>query len=280
MNLTTHEKIKAPSTSIIFLMSFPPRLLQGSIFYSASLATGRPPSQLSVDTCGPLRNQTSTTLIHCFHITTMKTTSFIAAAASIALPHVRAQLRKVNYPQPVRVLEEDDGKRGLMHTEEHTVVFDECVGKHTTACEGMIQEAVSNHPEMFEGMTALDYEVLNVRTIGDIGYFNVGLRTNQEETHVAGILGDGMVFYPFDWCASANDCYAIGPWDCHLGSPLTVDQCCNVIKSDVTDPDVNGNMIHCVASPPMGSASKPIDHGRVIIHRDANNIVQYPPRNE
>ena len=66
----------------------------------------------------------------------------------------------------------------------------------------MIQDAVDANPEMFEGFTALDYEVLDVRTTGDAGYFNVGLRTNQEETHVAGILGDSMVFYPWDWCAS------------------------------------------------------------------------------
>ena len=78
----------------------------------------------------------------------------------------------------------------------------------------------------------------------------------------------------------ANDCYAIGPWDCQVGSPLTVEQCCNIIKSDVTDPDVNGNEINCVADPPMGSDTKPIDHGRVIIHIDANNMVQHPPRNE
>lgn len=210
----------------------------------------------------------------------MKITSLIAAAASVALPYARAQLRKANDPQSVRVLDEDDGKRGLMHTDEHTVVFDECVGRHITVCETMIQDAVDANPEMFEGFTALDYEVLDVRTTGDAGYFNVGLRTNQEETHVTGILGDSMVFYPWNWCASANDCYAIGPWDCQVGSPLTVEQCCNIIKSDVTDPDVNGNEINCVADPPMGSDTKPFDLGRVIIHIDANNMVQHPPRNE
>ena len=50
---------------------------------------------------------------------------------------------------------------------------------------------------------------MNVRTSEAPNYNLVGLRTNLEETHVVGVLGDGMVFYPWDWCLA-------GTFLCHL----------------------------------------------------------------
>ena len=74
-------------------------------------------------------------------------------------------------------------------------------------------------------------------------------------------------------------CYDIGPWDCNIGTPLTVEQCCTMIKASVPDVDVNGNNIDCYVDPPIGSISKPIDHGRVriIVNED---VVVRPPKNE
>jgi hypothetical protein len=43
-------------------------------------------------------------------------------------------------------------------------------------------------------------EALRSRNYTDLGYNLVSLRTNYAETHVVGVLGDGMVFHPFPWC--------------------------------------------------------------------------------
>lgn len=67
-----------------------------------------------------------------------------------------------------------------------------------------IDQHMSEHPDEFLGEAPLQYEILNVRQEGGNGYYNVGLRTNLEETHVVGVLGDGMVFYPFDWCTGMS----------------------------------------------------------------------------
>ncbi|KAL7523478.1 hypothetical protein ACHAWF_000542, partial [Thalassiosira exigua] len=161
-----------------------------------------------------------------------------------------------------------------------TVIFEECVGIHLTDCQALIQADVEAQPELFGNRTALDYEVMPVRSSADPEYYKVGLRTNEAETHVVGILKDGMVFYPWDWCTAEDSCSSIGPWDCDVGTPLSVDQCCNMIKASVPDPDLNGNYIECFPDYPIGSVSKPIDEGRVCIHVNANNIVVNAPRNE
>ena len=134
------------------------------------------------------------------------------------------------------------------------------------------------NPEVFGGRDFLVPEVMHVRTAADDAYYMVGLRTNIAETGVIGVLGDGMVFYPWEWCTTSG-CYDIGPWDCDVGTPLTVEQCCNMITASVPTADVNGNYLDCYADPPIGSVSKPIDAGRVCIHVNSNNIVVRPPKN-
>ena len=61
------------------------------------------------------------------------------------------------------------------------------------------------NPEVFEGRTSLSVAKLTVRPGlegGEADYYKVGLRTNQAETTVSGVLGDGMVFYAWDWCTA------------------------------------------------------------------------------
>ena len=165
-------------------------------------------------------------------------------------------------------------------TKQQTVEFEECVGLPIADCQNLIQAQVDANPAIFEGRTSLSYEVQHVRTGQEEGSYNlVGLRTNPEETHVVGVLGDGMVFYPWQWC-TADDCYDVGPWDCDVGTPLTVEQCCTYIKSTVPEIDVNGNYLDCFVDPPIGSVSNPIDYGRVCIHVNNEGIVVHVPKNE
>jgi len=161
-----------------------------------------------------------------------------------------------------------------------TLVFEECVGVHKDDCIDIINQHLAENPELFENRDSLNYEVSKVRENTDTGYNLVGLRTNMAETGVVGILGDGMVWYPWEWCLPNGHCYTVGPWDCDVGTPLNVDECCNMIKATVPDADVNGNTIDCYADYPVGSVSNPVDYGRVSIPVNANNIVVRPPRNE
>ena len=121
----------------------------------------------------------------------------------------------------------------------------------------------------------------------------IGLRTNIHETGVGGVLGDGMIFYPFPWCLSPDNprchtvanppddcCYSIGPWDCDLGTPLSVEECCNLIKAAEPHPDIHGNYLSCFESYPVGSIHNPVDYSRIMIHVDNNGNVVHPPRNE
>lgn len=78
----------------------------------------------------------------------------------------------------------------------------------------------------------------------------------------------------------ASNCYDIGPWDCDVGIPLTVEECCKYITDTVPTPDRNGNKLDCYPDPPIGSVSKPIDYGRCIIHVNSTNYVVRPPKNE
>ena len=171
---------------------------------------------------------------------------------------------------------QQEESRELMH---FTVVFDECLGQTLEACKSLIQAAVDKDPAIFEGRTFLNYDVNKIREGGDSGYYLVGLRTNEDETGVTGILGDGMVWYPWDWC-DTNGCQTIGPWDCDVGTPLTVEQCCNMIKATVPNPDLQGNMLDCYPDYPVGSASNPVDYGRVTIHVNGEGKVVHAPRNE
>jgi len=171
-----------------------------------------------------------------------------------------------------------------MHMEgedPEVAVFEECVGMTLKDCKKHIVDHVGLHAADFsEGIS--EFEVLPVRASGTASYYLVGLRTDVTETNVVGVLGDGMVFYPFEWCTT-DGCVEAGPWDCDVGTPLTVDDCCAMIKNDAAfkdKPDVNGNEIGCFPDFPIGSPSKPRNLKRVCIHVDTNDIVVHPPRNE
>jgi len=199
----------------------------------------------------------------------MKSSVGFLAAAALAFPSSISALTK----QQVKVLE--DARE--LYT--FVVVFDECLGKQVDECKEIINQEVAANPAIFEGRTSLNFDVSKVREGQDSNYYLVGLRTNVDETGVIGILGDGMVFYPWDWCTT-EDCYSIGPWDCDVGTPLSVEQCCGMIKASVPAVDVNGNYLDCYADPPVGSVSNPVDYGRVSIHVNADGKVVHAPRNE
>jgi hypothetical protein len=199
-----------------------------------------------------------------------------ALAAAVALPSA-AGIQKAAEVDPNVARTLTDEERLLMH---YTVIFEECVGIHLDACKALIQAKVEESPEIFEHRSSLTYEVMPVRTVSDEGYNYVGLRTNEAENGVVGILGDGMVFYPWDWCDPDTGCGSIGPWDCDIGTPLSVEECCNMIKASVPHPDVNGNYLECHPDYPVGSVSNPTDYGRVCIHVNGANIVVHAPKNE
>ena len=53
-----------------------------------------------------------------------------------------------------------------------------------------------------------------------------------------------------------------------------------MIKDSVNKPDVNGKNLECYYELPIGSASNPVDPGRVRLHTDADGIVVHIPKNE
>jgi len=233
------------------------------------------------------------------HSSIMKTTMFIASATAIfGVPPARAQLRGLGAfrdPKTVegRVLFHKEGHDDFDHADVHhadehhaevqAVVFDECIGKTFNECYNLIRVAVTNHQEDFDH--AWDEMPVLLSRVNeeprDEGYQNVGMRTDRAETHVVGVLGDGMVFYPRDWCPiDGSECAPIGPWDCNVGGALTVEDCCDLIMADVPGPDIHGNYLTCVAVPPVGSASNPYNGARVSIHIDSDMIVRHAPRVE
>ena len=175
----------------------------------------------------------------------------------------------------------EDGTRELM---SFTVIFEECDHVSVEKCIQKIQTDVDQHPELFESHETLTPVVSKVRERSDPGYYKVVLVTNMAETGVVGVHGDGMVWYPFPWCVPREggepECREIGPWDCDVGTPLTVQECCNMIKASVPDADVEGNFLTCHPSYPVGSVSNPVDYGRVSITTDGQGNVIRPPRNE
>ena len=162
------------------------------------------------------------------------------------------------------------------------MVFEECLGLTKEACMDLIRDDVEENPDIFEGRSFDDFEIHegHVRTADQSNYYKVGLRTNTAETGVGGVLGDGMIWYPFEWCLTEEDCYTIGPWDCDVGTPLSVEECCNMIKAAEPHPDKNGNYLECFESFPVGSIDNPINYSRIMIHTDENGLVVHAPRNE
>mmetsp|Transcript_12902 Transcript_12902/g.19264 ORF Transcript_12902/g.19264 Transcript_12902/m.19264 type:complete len:209 (+) Transcript_12902:47-673(+) len=199
-----------------------------------------------------------------------------AAALLCALPASVVALSKVE----TRNLDiaEDDASRGLMHV---SVDFkDECLHKHQDVCIAAINAKLAAYPELFEGREAFEFEVNKVREATDEGYNIVSMRLNADETTVGGLLGDGMIWYPYEWCLAADDCYTVGPWDCDVGIPLLPEQCCKMIQDSVPHEDMNGKYLECYTEYPVGSPSNPVNPGRVCIHTDADGIVVHIPKNE
>mmetsp|Transcript_19869 Transcript_19869/g.39811 ORF Transcript_19869/g.39811 Transcript_19869/m.39811 type:complete len:209 (-) Transcript_19869:208-834(-) len=199
-----------------------------------------------------------------------------AAALLCALPASVVALSKVE----TRNLDiaEDDASRGLMHV---TVDFkDECLHKHKDVCIAAINAKLAAYPELFEDREAFEFEVNKVREATDEGYNIVSMRLNADETTVGGLLGDGMIWYAYEWCLAADDCYTVGPWDCDVGIPLLPEQCCKMIQDSVPHEDMNGKYLECYTEFPVGSPSNPVNPGRVCIHTDADGIVVHIPKNE
>ena len=93
-----------------------------------------------------------------------------------------------------------------------TVVFEECIGQPLETCQDLIAGEVASNPSVFEGRASLDYDVKHVRTHDGSNYNVVAIRLDQHLQLVTGVYGDGLVFYPFDWCVAEDDCFAVGPW--------------------------------------------------------------------
>lgn len=75
-----------------------------------------------------------------------------------------------------------------------------------------IDAKLASYPELFGNRPSFFYEVNKIRERSDEGYNLVSLRLNEDEATVGGLLGDGMIWYPYQWCLAADDCRTIGPW--------------------------------------------------------------------
>ena len=91
-------------------------------------------------------------------------------------------------------------------------MFEECVGKTRAECLAIVSAVLDENPEFMPAgaqsagsfVDNLNVEELAVRSQNSDDYYLVGLRTDYEETHIVGILGDGMTFYPYDWCTAGT----------------------------------------------------------------------------
>lgn len=101
------------------------------------------------------------------------------------------------------------------HLQQHKQAIDfrdECLHKHKDDCIAAIDEKLAMYPELFDHRESFSYEVNKIREKTDAGYNYVSLRMNADELTVGGLLGDGMIWYPYEWCLTTEDCYTIGPW--------------------------------------------------------------------
>ena len=168
------------------------------------------------------------------------------------------------------------------------VGFEECLRKTFEECKAMIISAHAHDNSLFGGEPTVEVIQKIPRQADDPGnYFIVALRTNEAGTGVVGTKGDGIVKYPFPWVLPAgtygDKTYTeptgieIGPWDCDT-YPLPPDMCCNFIKATMPYPDVNGNLIDCHVSPPLGSESNPVAPNRVVVVTNEDHIVIREPK--
>lgn len=92
------------------------------------------------------------------------------------------------------------------------LVFEECVGKTKAECLVIVSAVLDEHPDLMPvgALSAdsfvenLNVEELAMRSQSSDDYYKVGLRTDYEETHIVGVLGDGMTFYPYPWCTAGT----------------------------------------------------------------------------
>ena len=89
---------------------------------------------------------------------------------------------------------------------------EECHLKHKDECIAAIDAKLAAYPELFDNRSSFYYEVNKIRERSDAGYNLVSLRLNEDEATVGGLLGDGMIWYPYQWCLAADDCITVGPW--------------------------------------------------------------------
>eukprot|EP00986_Skeletonema_menzelii_P020383 scaffold31020_cov160-Skeletonema_menzelii.AAC.4 len=157
---------------------------------------------------------------------------------------------------------------------------EECLHKPKDECIDAINARVLETPAIFGNPHVVNYDVRKIREETDEGYNLVSLRTNMDTTTIGGLLGDGMIWYPYEWCLAADNCYTIGPWDCDVGIPLTKEECCKMIKDSVPTADMNGNYLECYFEYPVGTSENPVQTNRIIIHTDANDVVVHIPKNE
>ena len=74
-------------------------------------------------------------------------------------------------------------------------------------CLEAIKKDIEEQPDLFEGRTFEDFKISEGHVRDDdhaSNYYMIGLRTNPAETHVAGVLGDGMIWYKFPWCVTGT----------------------------------------------------------------------------
>ena len=89
---------------------------------------------------------------------------------------------------------------------------EECLHKPKDECIDAINARVLETPAIFGNPHVVNYDVRKIRKETDEGYNLVSLRTNMDTTTIGGLLGDGMIWYPYEWCLAADNCYTIGPW--------------------------------------------------------------------
>ena len=157
------------------------------------------------------------------------------ASASQLSPDVRASIRSLS--ELGDMVHDNQGsaldERGLFETHKY---FPECIGLSVEECEALIEQEIVENPDIFP--SGVVFDVRQKRQITDDSYNMVVLVTNDED-HVVGRLGDGVVEYPFVWRKNGVE-VEIGPWDCDVGTPLTSSECCTFIKASVPGVDDNG----------------------------------------
>jgi hypothetical protein len=169
------------------------------------------------------------------------------ALALVAGNHCRAFEHQ---QQQLRGSENNDGTASMLaHSGEarrlsgfDKMEFPECVtlGMTVAQCEAFILQQMPNVPNGEN----VQVQTRQPRTDPqmDATYWKIGIPTNFVGTTV-GFLLDGKVTWPGEWKGTGPDGFrAVGPFNCIHQS---AQRCCDLIKSEVPDIDVNGNYLEC-----------------------------------